>query len=77
MTVIDTSNVFRLLGTLFGLQGNAKIESILSRIADGIESGHNVDQHLAGVAIAVKSGAPQDWDNLHARIEADSARLQG
>lgn len=66
----------RGLSTLFGLQGNDKVSRSLNLLASGLESGINVDAHMAAVATAMKSGAPLDWDDVTQRIEADSARLQ-
>lgn len=66
----------RSLGMLFGLQGQPKAASSLGLLADGIESGANVDAHMASVAAAIKSGSPLDWDDVHDRIVADSNRLQ-
>ena len=67
----------RSLGMLFGLQGQPKAATSLGLLADGLESGANVDAHMAAVAIALKSGSPLDWEDVHKRITADSARLQG
>lgn len=67
----------RSLGMLFGLQGQTKAATSLSLLADGLESGANVDAHMSAVAAALKSGEPIDWENAYTRISADSARLQG
>jgi hypothetical protein len=77
MTASIAIVALRALATLFGLQGQVKYGQSLSLLADGLESGANVDAHMAAVAAALKSGAPTDWDDVHARITADSARLQG
>jgi hypothetical protein len=66
----------RSLSLLFGLQGQATASRSLNLLASGLESSVNVDSHLAGIAAALKSGQSVDWDDVTARIEADSARLQ-
>lgn len=67
----------RSLATLFALQGQGKHGESLNLLADGLESGANVDGHMADVAAALKSGNEIDWDEVTGRIKADSARLQG
>ena len=67
----------RSLALLFGLQGRQTESNTLAAIASAIESGRNVDSHMASVAEALKQGAAADWTDVLARIEADSDRLQG
>jgi ribulose kinase len=75
--MLATILTLRSLGVLFGLQGQPKAAQSLGLLADGLESGANVDAHMAAVATALKSGSSLDWADVHARITADSARLQG
>lgn len=69
--------VVRGLANLFGqVSKDSQIGASLSKLADGIEAGVNVDAHMANVATALKSGAPRDWDEVHSRISSDHALLQ-
>jgi hypothetical protein len=57
------------------LQGQVAAANALDLIAAGVESGKNVDAHMAEVAAKLKAGEPIDWVDVVARIEADSADL--
>lgn len=61
------------------LQGQDKSAGTLFVLADAVEAGKNVDVHMKGVAEKLKdrSLTDEDWADVNARIEADSARLQG
>ncbi len=58
--------------------GQTKLAGIFTAIADGMQAGLNVDRHMADVTAKLKAGpvTDSDWDEVKARIEADSARLQ-
>ncbi len=61
------------------LSGNGRGSSVLLQLADAVESGLAVDEHLAAVADRLKSGAAitdADWDDVEARIRSASADLQ-
>lgn len=62
---------------VLGLQGRQTESSALAAVANALESGRNVDAHMAVVAEALKQGVAADWAGVLARIEADSDRLQG
>lgn len=70
----------RGLATLFRLQQQEKQAESLELIAVGIESGADVDDHMRDVAatLAANQGQVSDemWDDVHARIKANSERLQ-
>lgn len=59
------------------LSGNSKIANGLYALADAAEVGKNVDDHLALVAekLRTRSANADDWTEVVAAIEADSARL--
>jgi hypothetical protein len=61
------------------LQGQGKTATSLYTLSDAIEAGKNVDEHMQAVADKLKdrSATDEDWADVTARIEADSARLQG
>lgn len=77
MNLSITLVALRSLALLFNLQGKTRESNTISLLAIGLESGLDVDAHMQSVADALKSGDPLDWDGAHARIEADSVRLQG
>lgn len=70
----------RSLAMLFGLQGYAKQAEALRLLAAGLESGVDVDEHMRGVAEALAANdgnvSLEMWDDVHARIVADSDRLR-
>ncbi len=62
-----------------GIVGNAKASQALLAVADAVQAGVNVDAHMAAVAEKLKAGTAvtdADWDDVLARIAADSDRLQ-
>lgn len=61
------------------LQGQSRSSAALYALADAAESGVAVDAHMAAVAEKLKDrhSTDEDWEDVVARIEADSARLQG
>lgn len=69
-----------LRGAALGLelQGQKNAADSLYTLADAAEAGHNVDEHMAAVAAKLKdrNANDDDWVDVVARIEADSARLQ-
>ena len=67
----------RGIALLFNLHGQEKLAAGLLTLANGYEAGADVDAHMKGVAEALKSGGPLDWEAVADRIEADSARLHG
>lgn len=71
----------RSLATLFGLQGQASTAASLNLLAAGVQAGVNVDDHMKAVGDAlVATGGDvtaAQWDDVHARIEADRERLHG
>lgn len=70
----------RSLAILFSGQGAPKQAETLRFVADGIEAGADVDDHMRRVAAALKASEggvnSAQWDDVHARIAEDSARLQ-
>lgn len=60
------------------LQGQQGPGAALILLADGIESGQNVDDHMELIAQKLKAGnaSAEDWEDVADRIMADSARLQ-
>lgn len=61
------------------LTGNSKAGDAMYSLADATEAGLAVDAHLADVAAKLKAGqvvSDADWDDVQARIKADSDRLQ-
>lgn len=69
----------RALALALSLQGNTKAADKLFALADTAEAGGRVDAALSAVAEKLKSrpANDDDWSDVTARIEADSARLQG
>lgn len=63
----------------FGLAGQPRISGIFTTLANGLQSGANIDAHMAVVAEKLKARelTDADWADVTARIEADSDRLQG
>lgn len=61
------------------LQGQSRSSNSLYMLADAADAGKNIDDHMAAVAEKLKdrSATDEDWADVTARIEADSARLQG
>jgi hypothetical protein len=66
----------RALAQLFTLQGDSKAAESLTFVANGIESGLDVDEHMQSVADALNAGSPVSWDDVTARIEAEAAELR-
>lgn len=70
----------RALAVLFTSQDLDKQASSLNLLADGVEGGADVDEHMQAVADALNASGSvveqKAWDDVHARIKADSARLQ-
>jgi hypothetical protein len=70
----------RSLATLFAGTGRTKGAASLNLLADGVEAGVDVDDHMREVGDALKASGgdvtDDQWDDVHARITADSARLQ-
>jgi hypothetical protein len=71
----------RAAALAMALTGQSKAANALYTLADAYEAGKNIDAHMAEVARRLKDRSPtetdSDWDDLAARINADSARLQG
>lgn len=61
------------------LQGQERSAGSLFVLADAVEAGKDVDDHMQAVAEKLKdrSVTDEDWADVNARIDADSARLQG
>jgi len=66
-----------LRGAALGLQlqGQTGASRTLNLLADSAAAGLNVDAHMAEVAAKLKAGEPIDWDDVEARIRADSTDL--
>lgn len=60
------------------LQGQQRSANSLYALADAAEAGKAVDDHMNAVAEKLKdrNATDDDWADVTARIEADSARLQ-
>lgn len=60
------------------LAGQTRASNSLYTLADAAEAGVVVDDHLAAVAAKLKErpATDDDWADVSARIDADSARLQ-
>lgn len=60
------------------LSGQGRAADSLYLLADAIAAGRATDEHLRAVAekLAQRELTDEDWDDVTARIEADSARLQ-
>lgn len=60
------------------LQGQSRSSGSLYAVADAVEAGKVVDDHMALIAEKLKDrdATDDDWADVAARIEADSARLQ-
>lgn len=61
-----------------GLQGQQRAADALYSLADAAEAGQNVDVHMALVAekLRQRNANADDWNDVAARIEGDSDRLQ-
>ncbi|MCL2161929.1 MAG: hypothetical protein FWH56_08640 [Betaproteobacteria bacterium] len=72
----------RAAGLAVSLSGEAsntqKTSQSLYLLADLLEAGKATDTHMAAVAEKLKNReiTQEDWDDVFARITADSARLQ-
>jgi hypothetical protein len=69
--------ILRAVGMLAGLQGKPKLGESFNLLADASQAGQNIDAHMATVAAALEAGVEPDPADIRARIEAESARLQG
>lgn len=69
----------RAAGLALELQGQSRSANSLYALADAAEAGKAVDDHMNAVAEKLKdrSATDEDWEDVTARIESDSARLQG
>jgi hypothetical protein len=56
------------------LHGDKALAAV-NLLAEGIKSGKDVDRHMADVAARLEAGGPVDWDDVEARIRADSDDL--
>jgi hypothetical protein len=77
MNISTALIALRGIAMLFNMRSEPRVASSLNLVADGLEAGKDVDDHLAAVAAAMKSGTPEDWNGVADRIRADSARLRG
>lgn len=61
------------------LAGRSNAAEALYGLADAVDAGKATDEHMALVAEKLKSRdiTDADWNEVLARIDADSARLQG
>jgi hypothetical protein len=75
-----TLGVIGLRGAALGLnlQGQATAANQLYLLADAIEAGENVDEHMKIVAEKLKdrNSNDSDWSDVAARIAAHSDELQ-
>ena len=60
------------VGQLLGLQGMTREQGILDKIMAGYRAGRNVDAHMQEIADALAVGDAIDWDDLEARIDAET-----
>lgn len=72
--LIALRGLAQLFGSVTTQNGSQKIQ-VLNAVADGIESGANVDEEMALVAVALKSGEPKDWIAAVASINENSRLL--
>ena len=63
------------VGQLLGLQGMTREAGILSKIMAGYRAGRNMDAHMQEVADKLVAGEAPDWDDLEARIDAETAEF--
>lgn len=49
----------------------------LMLLAEGIESGRNIDQHMRMVGEQLAAGTAPSWDDIQARAQSEHERLQG
>lgn len=68
--------ILRTLGWLANGQGQGEAAEAIGKVADGLESGVNVDEHLKVIAEAMKAGGAIPWADVTARLKAASAHLQ-
>lgn len=68
----------RAAALALALVGQTKASGALYSLADAAEAGKTVDDHMTLVAEKLKARevTEEDWNDVAARIEADSARLQ-
>lgn len=61
------------------IAGDSKSGNRLYTLADLVEAGKATDDHMQEVADKLKNRSitDADWDDVMARIEGDSAKLQG
>lgn len=61
------------------IAGQTRAADHLFTLADLIEAGKATDEHMGLIADKLRSReiSDEDWQDVLARIEADSARLQG
>jgi len=77
---IDWKNAY--MGILRGLATGARLAGLeerakaIEKVIAGIESGHNVDKHMEGIAIAVASDDPNDWADVTRRINEHGDEFQ-
>lgn len=69
--------ILRSLGLLASLQGQRKLGESFILLADAGQAGQAIDAHMATIAAALSAGTEPDPADIRARIEAESARLQG
>lgn len=69
----------RAAALALGLAGQTRASNSLYTLADAAEAGKAVDDHMNAVAEKLKTRTvtDADWEEVAARIEADSSRLQG
>lgn len=69
----------RGLALALAIAGQSKASAALYTLADAAEAGKAIDDQMALVAEKLKnrSVTDADWTDVVARINADSARLQG
>jgi hypothetical protein len=70
--------LLRGVALALSLNGQTRASNSLYTLADASERGVNIDAHMAAVAekLKVRSATEADWEDVVARIEADSDRLQ-
>lgn len=65
----------------FELAGQPRLSGMFTTLANGLQSGANIDAHMAVVAEKLKASTSPptdaDWADVTSRIQSDSDRLQG
>jgi hypothetical protein len=79
MNALLTLIGLRAAALSLGLAGQPKASGALYLLADAVEAGRATEEHLRLVAqkLNTREINDDDFDDVQARIESDSSRLQG